>query len=143
MKIKTLFITTVILGASLLVLSSCQEKSETEQQTAEHIDLVQAMDEYHRVLRPLMHQALPEKDVNAFKENADELLRKAETLSEAEIPKKFAGQESRIDSLRSGILTKTQTFAETAKTGSGDEIFDAFLAAHDEYEVLADLVYKL
>lgn len=143
MKHNTLCLIFFILVVGSILFLNCQQKSESEQQTANQTDLMQAMDAYHRVMRPLMHQALPEKDVTAFKDHAGDLLNKAEKLVEAEIPEKFSEEKTRIDSLRREILTKTQTFGKAAKSGSDNEIFDAFMTAHDEYERLADLVYKL
>lgn len=41
------------------------------------------------------------------------------------------------------MLVKTEMFYETCKSGADEEIVDAFMAAHDDYEALADIVYKL
>jgi len=141
----------VIMILSLVVLS-CQKGSDsTESMEArtqtdsgpDTVTLVQAMDDYHRVLRPLMHQALPEKNVVAFKENSEALLRQAEKIEQAVIPEKFADQREKIEMLSTSILEKTKRFHESTRVGSDEQIFDTFLAAHDEYEVLADIVYKL
>ncbi|MFQ5823008.1 MAG: hypothetical protein ACE5JB_03035 [bacterium] len=34
-------------------------------------------------------------------------------------------------------------FYETCTSGTEDEIINTFMAAHDDYEALADIVYKL
>lgn len=128
----------VIFMLGLTSFVGCKKSPETTQKT-----LIHSMDEYHRVLRPLMHQALPEKNVVAFKENAEELLKCAERLATAEVPPKFENQKTEIDSLVKGILEKTKTFQQTCKSGTEEEIFNTFMTAHDDYEALADIVYEL
>lgn len=147
--------TSVIVMAivSLCIGLSCQQKSESgdtpdargtqDGAGPDTVTLEQAMDEYHRVLRPLMHQALPEKNVTAFKENSEALLREAEKIDQAVIPEKFADQRERIEMLSSSILEKTKRFHEATRVGSDEQVLDTFLVAHDEYEALADIVYKL
>lgn len=101
------------------------------------------MDDYHRVLRPLMHQALPNQDVAAFKANAAELLQCAEKVAAAGIPEKFAAQKDQIAGLAKALREKTQTFHDRCQSGADAEIFESFTTAHDEYEALADILYKL
>jgi len=149
MKRFTSVFVVAILGLSIGL--SCQKKSDSSDTTDDAqnasgpntITLVQAMDEYHRVLRPLMHQALPEENIVAFKENSEELLRQAEKIDHAVIPEKFAEQRDKIEMLSKSILEKTKRFHESTRVGSDEQILDTFLVAHDEYEALADLVYKL
>lgn len=148
------FMSILVIGIlSLSIVLSCQQESDSTDTTdadktqntsvAETVTLVQAMDDYHRVLRPLMHQALPDQNVAAFKENSEALLQQAEKIDQAVIPEKFADQRDKIEPLCKSILEKTRRFHESTGVGSDEQIFDAFLAAHDEYEVLADIVYKL
>ncbi|NIR47358.1 hypothetical protein GWO43_02640 [candidate division KSB1 bacterium] len=134
-----------VLMITLLTNLGCQETPETGQENLAKAQkgLVDYMDEYHRVLRPLMHQALPDKNVAAFKENSAELLKCAENLAAADIPEKFETQKAKISTLTGEILENTRTFHETCQTGTEQEIFDTFLAAHDKYEALADIVYQL
>ncbi|MFQ5771701.1 MAG: hypothetical protein ACE5HX_14300 [bacterium] len=141
---KSMIMTFILLFGFILNLC-CQKTSETNQESSQTTTkgLVEYMDEYHRVLRPLMHQALPDKDVAAFKENAPELLKCAEKVAAAEIPAKFAAKKAEVETLTKSILAKTKTFYEICQSGSEDEILDTFMAAHDEYEALADIVYKL
>ncbi len=101
------------------------------------------MDDYHRVLRPLMHQALPNQDVAAFKANAAALLQSAEKVAAAEIPEKFAAQKEHITGLTNTLLEKTRSFHDCCQSGTDAEIFESFTAAHDNYETLADVVYRL
>lgn len=135
----------LIVVFGITVCLGCQKSSETSEETtnATRSSLMGSMDEYHRVLRPLMHQALPEQDVAAFKERASELLKCAEKLVGVPIPAQFVERKATIDSLAQEILAKTKTFHEICQTGTADEIFDAFMVAHDDYEALADIVYKL
>lgn len=100
---------TLLVGIAFLTLSiglSCQQESDAtdtgkpqDASGAATVTLVQAMDAYHRVLRPLMHQALPEKNLVAFKENSEELLRQAEKIDQAVIPEKFSEQREKIEML--------------------------------------------
>ncbi len=123
---------------------ACQKQSETEQTAATTENtLLQAMDEYHRVLRPLMHQALPNQDVAAFKANAAELLQCAEKVAAADIPEKFTAQKDQIAGRTKTLLEKTQTFHDRCQSDADTEIFESFTTAHDDYEALADILYKL
>lgn len=133
-----------MLMAALLPALACQKQSETEQTgAATENNLLQAMDDYHRVLRPLMHQALPNQDVAAFKNNAAALLQGAEKVAAAEIPEKFAAQRDQIAALTKTLLEKTQVFHERCQSGADTEILESFTSAHEDYEALADILYKL
>jgi hypothetical protein len=132
----------VLLVLMVAFTASCQKQSETEQ-TATENTLLQAMDEYHRVLRPLMHQALPNQDSAAFKANAAALLECAEKVAAADIPEKFAAQKAQIDSVADDMLAKTRLFYDAAQGGADEEMLNQFTAAHEDYEALADIVYKL
>ncbi|HEX9652329.1 MAG TPA: hypothetical protein VGA99_01345 [bacterium] len=133
-----------MLMAMLIPTLACQKQSETEQASATtENSFLKAMDEYHRVLRPLMHQALPNQDVAAFKANASALLQCAETVATTDIPEKFAAQKAQIDSLADAMLAKTRLFYDACQGGADAEMFNQFSAAHEDYEALADIVYKL
>ena len=130
--------------AALIPTLACQKQSETEQTSATtENSLLQAMDEYHRVLRPLMHQALPNQDVAAFKANAAALLQCAEKVAAADVPEKFTAQKNEIAGRTKTLLEKTRAFHDRCQSGTDAEIFDSFTAAHDNYEALADILYKL
>ncbi len=134
-----------ILVFSLIFNFGCQKTSETTEESsgAAPKSLVELMDEYHRVLRPLMHQALPDEDVATLKENASALLKGAEKIAAVEIPSKFEAKKDELSNIINGLLSKTKAFYETCQTGSDEEIMDTFRSAHDDYEALADIVYKL
>lgn len=133
------------LSVAMILTLGCKKNTETAQQNASAMqsNLVQAMDDYHRVLRPLMHQALPQKNMAAFKENSDRLLKQAEQLAKAAIPAKFESQKPEIDRMTQSILEKTRTFHLATQSAGDPEILETFRAAHDEYEELANVVYQL
>ncbi|MCG8606351.1 hypothetical protein MJD09_15375 [bacterium] len=140
MPTKTVYVLLLVLLAAL----GCEKTVEENEKAAESAnDLLTCMDDYHRVLRPLMHQALPEKNVAAFKDNSGKLHECAERLVSAVIPEKYAEQKTEIAGLVQEILDTTKTFANDCQTGSDEKILASFLVAHDKYEALADIVYRL
>jgi hypothetical protein len=130
---------------AMLAAVAC-EKAAEDRQDAEQVvtgDILTCMDDYHRVLRPLMHQALPDKNVAAFKENSAQLQECAEKLAVAAIPEKYEEHKTEITALAREVLDTTKIFANDCQTGDDEKIFASFLVAHDKYEALADIVYKL
>ncbi|MFQ5604072.1 MAG: hypothetical protein ACE5HS_12475 [bacterium] len=140
---KHLAVKWMILIWCMFLVAACQKNTDTAKEKVPQKDLLQCMDEYHRILRPLIHQALPNEDFAAFKKSSQALLICAKNLEAAATPEKYGDQKAEIELLTAGILTKTHSFQEICQSGSDADILDAFIRIHDDYEALADIVYKL
>lgn len=102
---------------------------------------VKEYNEFHRVLHPLQHEALPRKDFQRIRSNAGELVKHGEAIVKLGVPPGTA--ETKVEEFRkelkkfSDALTK---FSEHAKAGTDDQLEAAFSSVHDSFEVLAGML---
>jgi len=106
-------------------------------------DLLSELDVYHRTLRPLMHEALPAGNFEAFKNNAATLLAAAQQVAQAEIPQNLAANQPELRRLSNQLLEETRIFTQACEQSLADSAYASFTRAHDTYENMARLAFPL
>jgi hypothetical protein len=102
---------------------------------------VKEYEEFHDVLHPLEHEALPKKDFARIRAEAGELVKRGEAIVKLGVPAGMAEKnvaEFRQELAKFGEFLKT--FSKQAKSGSDEEVKESFSAVHDSFEMLWGMV---
>jgi hypothetical protein len=135
-RIISMLTTTALLSSSLMAGAIFAR--------AHHVDenfSVKEYNEFHRVLHPLQHEALPRKDFQRIRANAGELVKHGEAIVKLGVPsgtaEKSVEEFSKELKKFSDALAK---FSEHAKAGTDDQLEAAFSSVHDSFEMLAGML---
>lgn len=107
---------------------------------AEHFS-VKEYNQFHDVLRPLQHEALPGKDWGRIRLNAGELVKRGKAIVKVGVPlglTKTNGDEFRKELKK--FKNALNEFKRDAKTGADGELEASFAAVHDSFEMLAGML---
>ena len=97
--------------------------------------------EFHDVLHPLQHEALPAKDFQRIRSNSAELVKRGREVVQVGVPKGTA--QERIEEFRRELQKFNKAldiFAERSQTGTDQQLEVSFSAVHDSFEMLADML---
>ena len=107
---------------------------------SEHFS-VKEYNQFHDVLRPLQHEALPSKEWGRIRLNAGELVKRGKAIVKVGVPAgvtKEKAEEFRKELKKfNGALKK---FNRDAKAGADGDLEASFTAVHDSFEMLAGLL---
>jgi hypothetical protein len=107
---------------------------------AEHFS-VKEYEEFHDVLHPLEHEALPKGDFKTIRAQAAELARRGDAIVKLGIPAgvKEEYKTEFVEGLKkfSDALAKFRTDAEK---GTDAQLKESYSAVHDSFEMLASLL---
>lgn len=131
----------LLMATSLLSSSLIAGAIFTNARNADEHFSVKEYNEFHRVLRPLQHEALPGKDFQRIRSNAGELVKHGEAIIKLGVPPGTAEkyeEEFRKELKRfNDALAK---FSEHAKAGTDQQLEGSFSSVHDSFEVLAGML---
>ena len=123
----------VFLAALLAFLSTAQNVHALEE--------IKQYEDFHRVLHPLEHEAIPKKDYATIRMRADELIDLGTAIVALGVP---PGTKSEVVEQFKAELTKFRaallSFGEAAKNGKDEQVKDTFGAVHDSFEMLASML---
>jgi len=102
---------------------------------------VKEYDDFHRVLHPLEHEALPKNDFATIRARAGELVKLGEGITKLGVP---AGTkaESR-DEFKKELKKFKDALAKlrkASKSGTNDQLKTTYSAVHDSFEMLAGML---
>jgi hypothetical protein len=102
---------------------------------------VREYNEFHEVLRPLQHEALPTKDFQRIRANAAELVKRGKAIVQVGLPSGTPAQhheEFRKELKKfEGALGD---FSKHAQDGTDAQLEASFSAVHDSFEMLAGML---
>jgi hypothetical protein len=108
---------------------------------AAHGFSVKEYEDFHDVLRVLQHEALPAKDFKTIRARAGELVTRGEAIVKLGVPggveEKSAREFSEGLKRFGEALVK---FKADAGSGTDDQLKESYLAVHDTFETLADML---
>ncbi len=126
---------------SALVLSSLICLSVSTTTAAQHGFRVKEYEQFHDVLHPLEHEALPNKDFKRIRSQANLLIKRGRAIVKVGVPQGTPEekQEEFKTELRkfNEALTK---FRAAARRGNNTELADSYSAVHDSFEMLAGML---
>ena len=102
---------------------------------------VKEYNEFHDVIRPLQHEALPSKDFQRIRTNAAELVKRGKAIVQVGLPSGTPSKDQegfRIELKKfEGALGN---FSKHAQDGTDAQLAASFSAVHDSFETLAEML---
>jgi hypothetical protein len=102
---------------------------------------VKEYDEFHRVLHPLEHEALPKNDMATIRRRAGELIKLGEAIVKLGVP---AGTKSEYVENFKKELEKFKSalakYGTDAESGSDTDLKKSYSAVHDSFEELVGML---
>ena len=99
------------------------------------------LEEFHLVLYPLWHQAMPDKDYQAIKAAVPSLGSKMNALMQAQLPQRFSDIEPQFLEKREALRLSVEDLASVCRQNKDDQIIDKLTVMHDAYRAL-DQVFE-
>jgi len=102
---------------------------------------VKQYDDFHHVLHPLEHEALPKNDFATIRARAGELVKFGEGITKLGVPagtKADSREEFKkeLKKFKEGLAK----FRKASKSGTNDELKTTFSVVHDSFEMLAGML---
>ncbi len=97
--------------------------------------------EFHHVLHPLQHEALPAKDFKRIRTNAAELVKRGQAMVRVGVPKGTA--EKQVEEFRRELKKFKDAlgkFRKDSQKGTDQQLEASFSAVHDSFEMLAGML---
>ncbi|MGB7924216.1 MAG: hypothetical protein WCF57_13320 [Pyrinomonadaceae bacterium] len=145
MKRTILSVVLIFAGAILTTVtaSTVAAYAATKNVAEEHGFGVKEYDEFHHVLRPLQHEALPAKDFKRIRSRAGLLVALGEAIVKLGVPRgveeKAAPQFGERLKRFNEALAKFKT---DAVSGTDEQLKVSYLVVHDSFETLAEMLPK-
>ncbi len=125
----------------ITVVISCLLPFDTTHATPQHGFSVPEYEQFHDVLHPLEHEALPNKDFRRIRNKAPELIRRGKAIVALGVPAgtneqrkaEFASELKKFDKALSKLRTD-------ARKGSNTKLKASYSAVHDSFEMLAAML---
>lgn len=102
---------------------------------------VKEYDEFHQLLHPLQHEALPAKDYQRIRSNSAELLKRGHAIVRVGVPKGMAAKD--VEEFRRELRkfdNALDKFAEHSQKGTDEQLENSFSAVHDSFEMLIGML---
>jgi hypothetical protein len=102
---------------------------------------VKEYDAFHDLLRVLQHDALPANDMKTIREKAPDLIKLGEPIVKMGVP--HGTKEENVAKFKEGLKNfeaALKKYGADAKNGSDENLKTSYIAVHDTYEELADIL---
>ena len=106
--------------------------------TPDHGFSVKEYEDFHHVLHPLQHDALPKNDFKTIRAQAGELLARGEAILKLGLPRGV--EEKNTEEFKEGLKKFGEAlakFKDDAGDGTDDQLKESYSAVHDSFEMLA------
>lgn len=97
--------------------------------------------EFHEVLHPLQHDALPKGDFATIRSKAGELIMHGKKIVKLGVPR--GTKKEKVADFKAGLAKFNKAlgkFRTDAKSGTDDELKISYSAVHDTFEELAEML---
>lgn len=102
---------------------------------------VKEYEEFHRVLHPLEHEALPKQDFPRIRAKADELVKLGNMIVELGVPP--GTSEANVEGFKTELKRFSDSlvrFSADAKNGTDEQLKGSFDSVHDSFEMLMGML---
>jgi hypothetical protein len=109
----------------------------------EHEFSVKEYNEFHEVLHPLQHDALPKGDFATIRARSGELIKHGKKIVKLGVPR--GTRTEKIADFKVGLTKFNKALAKfrtDAKSGTDEQLKVSYSAVHDTFEELADRLPK-
>ncbi len=102
---------------------------------------VKEYDDFHEVLHPLEHEALPKNDFATIRARASELVTLGQAITKLGVPN-ATKPENRVEFRKQlkSFKEALSKFRSAAKSGTDAELKTTYSAVHDSFEMLAAML---
>ncbi len=108
--------------------------------TDEHFS-VKEYNEFHAVLHPLQHEALPAKDFKRIRSNAAEFVKRGKAIVQVGVPSGTATQyQEEFRKELKKFESALENFTKHAQDGTDAQLETSFGAVHDSFEMLVGML---
>jgi flagellar motility protein MotE (MotC chaperone) len=97
------------------------------------------LEQFHLVLYPLWHEAMPNKDYQAIKSAIHSLESKMDALMKAEIPEDFKDIETPIIEKREALGKAVENLANVCRQNKDEKIIDKLTQMHESFRALDEV----
>lgn len=102
---------------------------------------VKEYDEFHKVLHPLEHEALPKNDFATIRARAGELVTLGQAITKLGVPR--ATKRDDVEEFKKELKkfrSALTRFRSAAKSGTDEQLKTSYSAVHDSFEMLAAML---
>ena len=108
---------------------------------AQHGFSVKQYEEFHEVLHPLEHEALPKKDFRRIREKSSLLVKHGREIVKYGVPAGTAeDQQADFKKELDKFNNALSQFQKHARRGSNSQLKTSYSAVHDSFEMLASML---
>jgi len=100
---------------------------------------IKELEDFHLVLYPLWHQAMPKKDYQGIKEAIPSLQAKMDALMKAQLREKFKGIETQFVEKRDKLNETVSELADVCQKNEDQKIIDKLTQMHEAYRSLDEV----
>jgi hypothetical protein len=109
--------------------------------SAQHGFSVKQYEEFHDVLHPLEHEALPKNDFKRIRSQSETLVKHGREIVKFGVPEGLAAeQQAEFKKELAKFNSALNTFRTQAKRGSNSRLKTSYSAVHDSFEMLASML---
>lgn len=108
---------------------------------ADHGFSVKEYEEFHNVLHPLEHEALPKNDFKTIRAQARELVKRGEAIMNLGVPRGV--EQKHVEDFKEWLRRFSDAllqFKRHARDGSDAQLKESYSAVHDSFEMLAAML---
>lgn len=108
---------------------------------ADHGFSVKEYEDFHHVLHPLQHEALPNNDFKTIRAKAPELVKLGEAIMNLGVPRTVeAKHTSDFKEWLGRFRAALSEFKRDARDGTDEQLRESYSAVHDSFEMLAGML---
>ncbi len=125
-------VTVLVLAAGLLLAAPIKDEFSVKQ-----------YNDFHDVLHPLQHEALPKNDLARIRAKSDALLKYGRAITKLGVPRATkTEQRAELKKELSKFKQALANFKTAARKGSDEQLKTSFSAVHDAFEMLAGMLQR-
>jgi hypothetical protein len=137
------FVLSSVFAISLLLFPALFPSSNTISAAPQHGFSVKQYEDFHHVLHPLEHEALPKNDFKTIRSKSALLVARGKAIVRLGVPK--GTSEEQKAEFANGLNSFSQAltkFRADARRGTNDQLKTSYSAVHDQFETLAGMLPK-
>lgn len=102
---------------------------------------VKEYDDFHKVLHHLQHEALPKNDMATIRSHAKDLIKLGDTIVKVGVPKGTKAENTeKFKTELENFKTKLVKYGADAESGTDADLRTSYVAVHDSFETLAEML---
>ena len=124
--------------ASLCAFHLLSAHGAAKRDALDHGFSVKEYEEFHDVLHPLEHEALPNNDFKTIRARAGELVKLGQAILKLGVPRNV--EKKNVDEFKEWLGNFDEAlvrFQNDANDGTDDQLKESYSAVHDSFEMLA------